>query len=251
MPVVADEGVCLRVWDWSETSQTLAVLTRGHGLLRCVAKGSKRGDARFSGGIEPLTRAEMQVSLPKSDAMSVLASWDLCEIFPGARRTLEGYYAGTTMLDAVYHCVQEHDPHADLYDVLVGGLRALAEVEGPSRGLLAVLWGTLACTGHAPDLTHDTRTGGVLGVHASYVYDARRGGLTTDTPSHAHEPGALRVRGESVGVLRDLEAGRVVTASRVVVERVTRLLAHAYREVFAVEPPTFRRLLAPGGGTSG
>ena len=51
-----DQAVCIRMIDWSETSQIVALLTREHGVLRGLAKGSKRMSpsaiSRFSGGIE-------------------------------------------------------------------------------------------------------------------------------------------------------------------------------------------------------
>ncbi|MDX2132405.1 MAG: DNA repair protein RecO [Planctomycetota bacterium] len=243
MPVIGDEGVCLRVWDWSETSQTLAVFSRQHGVLRCVAKGSKRGDTRFSGGIEPLTRAEFQVSVRKSDAMSVLASWELAEVFPAARRSLEAFYAGTTMLDAVRHCLHEQDPHPDLYDALLRDLRGLDAPAGPGPALLGFLWSTLADTGHAPELARDVGAGTDLPAAPSYVFDARRGGLTTDAPANAERPGAWRIRAETVDLLRAVSTGSSSAAPPAAVDRATRLLALCFREVFGVEPPTFRRLL--------
>lgn len=49
MPPVSDDAVCIRHWDWSETSQTVSLFTRGHGLVRALAKGSKRPKSPYSG----------------------------------------------------------------------------------------------------------------------------------------------------------------------------------------------------------
>ena len=58
MPAIRDEALCIRHWDWSETSQTVSLFTRTHGLVRGLAKGSRREKSNFSGGIELLTRGQ-------------------------------------------------------------------------------------------------------------------------------------------------------------------------------------------------
>jgi len=40
VPSITDDAVVLRVWDFSETSQTVALLTRARGSVRGLAKGS-------------------------------------------------------------------------------------------------------------------------------------------------------------------------------------------------------------------
>ena len=59
MADVTDSAVCLRCWDYSETSQTVSLLTREHGILRGLAKGAKRPKASFSGGFDPLTCGQL------------------------------------------------------------------------------------------------------------------------------------------------------------------------------------------------
>ena len=42
MPIIADTAICIRCWDFSETSQTVSLVTREHGVVRGLAKGAKR-----------------------------------------------------------------------------------------------------------------------------------------------------------------------------------------------------------------
>ena len=72
MATVTDDAVCIRQWDWSETSQTVSVFAREHGLLRGVAKGSKRENSRFSGGLEVLTRGEVMAIVKPTAEMANL-----------------------------------------------------------------------------------------------------------------------------------------------------------------------------------
>ena len=239
--MVTDEGVCIRQWDWSETSQTVSIFTRDQGVIRGIAKGSKRENARFSGGIEVMTRAEVISSSKPTDGLTLLAAWDLLETYPAARRSLSAFYAGMTMLDLVHHALSERDPHPELYDALLEGLRALGGPEGDRWPLLRLLWNVLNETGHRPELHRDASTGGKLEPANSYAFSARMGGLTADT----HDSGApvWRLRAGTVDLLRNLAAGAPAPNDPPSIDRATRLLALYFREVFACELPSLKQWL--------
>ncbi|MFN9968750.1 MAG: DNA repair protein RecO, partial [Phycisphaerae bacterium] len=74
MATVMDDAICIRVWDWSETSQTVSLFCRSLGVVRGLAKGSKRQDARFSGGYELFTRGQAGVLITSHDAMATLTA---------------------------------------------------------------------------------------------------------------------------------------------------------------------------------
>jgi DNA repair protein RecO (recombination protein O) len=239
--MVTDEGVCIRQWDWSETSQTVSIFTRGQGVIRGIAKGAKRENARFSGGIEVMTRAEVISSAKATEGLTLLAAWDLLETYPAARRSLSAFYAGMTMLDLVHHALSERDPHAELYDALVDGLRSLGEPDADRRALLQLLWHVLSETGHRPEVERDAATGAGLETSSSYAFNARMGGLTAEAPQSGAP--VWRVRAETVGLLRALSAGRPDAADPAAVDRATRLLALYFREVFACELPSLKQWL--------
>ncbi len=58
---VTDDGICLRVVDFSETSQIVGMFTRGHGLVPLIAKGAKRASKKnvMSGPLDLLTSGEV------------------------------------------------------------------------------------------------------------------------------------------------------------------------------------------------
>ena len=59
MATVTDKALCIRQWDFSETSQTVSLFARDIGLFRAIAKGSRRPKSRFSGGIDLLTMGDV------------------------------------------------------------------------------------------------------------------------------------------------------------------------------------------------
>src|SRR3954470_17802032 len=92
---LTDEGICLRVTDFSETSQIVGMFTRHHGLVPLIAKGAKRASKRnvMSGPIDLLTSGEL-VFVPAKDnpgehgrgkpgpPLGTLAGWNLADHRP-------------------------------------------------------------------------------------------------------------------------------------------------------------------------
>jgi DNA repair protein RecO (recombination protein O) len=252
MPTRKDEAVCIRQWDWSETSQTVSLFGRESGVLRAVAKGAKRERGPFSGGLEVLTRGEMIAISKAPPAMATLTAWDLRETFGAVRQSLGAFRAGMYLVDLVHHAVTDADPHPALFDALVSALRALgvgdaAPARRESEAVLRFEWATLSETGYRPELHRDVAGGGGGLVDSpTYAFSPRLGGLTADTGL----ADVWRVRSETVRVLRAIDAGgeeagpegcgglsAFPTGS---VARASLLLAHYLREILGREPPAMR-----------
>ncbi len=60
MPVHKSEALILRTYKLGETDRIVVFLTRDRGKKRGVAKGARRPRSRFTGALEPMTRAEVQ-----------------------------------------------------------------------------------------------------------------------------------------------------------------------------------------------
>jgi len=238
---IFDQGICVRVWDWSETSQTVAILTRTQGLIRGIAKGAKRERSNFSGGFEVATKGEVGVSIKRGDQLSLLTAWDLRELYPSIRTTSSGFAAGMALLDAAQSSVQPLDPHPGLFDALES---ALARLSGSREADAAIvtrfLWTALDDTGHKPELTRDVATGLVLEPAATFGFSSRLGGLIANDRSND----AWRVRRETVELLRLLDSpppskssGPTNDAPAIAYERAGKLLALYLREVVGREMP--------------
>ena len=57
MPVYTSEALILRTYKLGETDRIVVFLTRDRGKKRGVAKGARRPKSRFTGALEPMTRA--------------------------------------------------------------------------------------------------------------------------------------------------------------------------------------------------
>lgn len=135
---------------FSESSQIVELLTRDHGRMAALAKGSRRGthnrlraepfqplrvDLRGSGELPLLVRVE-----PAPGAVPVLLR---------GRASLAGLYLNELLLGLL----QREDPHAELFDHYAHCLAALdGELSWPLRRFE---WVLLCALGYAPDLTCD------------------------------------------------------------------------------------------------
>src|SRR4051794_10805992 len=125
---LTDDGICLRVTDFSETSQIVGMFTRQHGLVPLIAKGAKRASKKntMSGPLDLLTSGEVvfvpakeQRGAPGSGGhgaqLSTLAAWELENHRQALRSSLAGLNAGMICAEVTTHLVQPLDPHEDLF----------------------------------------------------------------------------------------------------------------------------------------
>lgn len=246
MPTYHDEGICVRHWDWSETSQTVTLLTREHGLLRCIAKGSKREKAPFSGGVELLTRAHLTAIIKPSAELAQLTSWDLAEPMHHARRDHARYVACMYCVDLIPRTVHDQDPHPGLFDALATTLAAIAGSDpcDPVHALPAWLtwfqWTLLDETGAKPEVGVDVRSGELLAPAQPVGFAWDLGGLVALPQKGTAPPGIGRIRPGTAKVLRGLDAGtgpEDLAGTPDEITRAGRVLAARIRFVIGAEPP--------------
>lgn len=246
MSAVQDIGICVRHWDWSETSQTVSVLTREHGIVRGLAKGSRREKSAFSGGIELLTEGELLAIVKSDRGLATLTAWDLREPFHGLRKRLGAFYGGMYMADLVNHLVLDSDPHSEVYDALQTGLGSLCEPVGDgSRRELVVLrfqWELLGAVGTQPDLERDVSKGGPLESGEVVSFLPGLGGFSGIDPDGAHN--GWKARGSTLAMLRSLSDGAGVPADGESVRRALRLLGAYVHYLLGKELGTLGPLLS-------
>lgn len=209
MPVIEDLAICVRTWDWSETSQTAVMITRDHGLIRVLAKGSRRERAPFSGGLEIATRGELAVLARQTSDLALITRWDLTHPMLGLRRDLATYNTAMLAIDLVPRMIHDHDPHPEIHDALAQLLESCDHPDATPAPriahLLTYLWILLDAVGARPLLDHDVETGAVLGPADVYAFAPHLGGLTQDNTAHHTTDPRWRVRASTVEILNRLD----------------------------------------------
>lgn len=249
MPTIVDNAICIRRWEFSETSQTVSLFTRVHGVIRGLAKGARREKGAFSGGFDPLTQGQIVAIVKPGGELATLTEWTLQETCRHIRQSLEANRAALYMADLVHHMVTDHDPHEALFDDFVLAIDALREPEKREIALLRFQWRLLEETGYRPQLDQDVETGRVVTDETqTLAFSARAGGLVEDTGASDR----WRVRRETIEALKSIAAGETSQSPPVeVLARGNRLLAAYLREMMGTEPATMRWrfgvLGVPGG----
>lgn len=239
MPAQHDQAICIRQWDYSESSQTVVLFGRSLGCFRALAKGARRERGSFSGGIDLLTRGEAGVILKRDSELATLTEWDAHETFPRLRDDLASNRAGWYACDALGRMLPALDPHPQLFDDTLHLLRSFGSGDGVEQAMLRFQWSLLIETGWLPDLSDPD------GTAATVAFDPDEARLVEDDGREA----LWRVRR---GTLHALQAAAEGTAASDLesVRRANKLLAAHTRNVLGEEPSTmtwvFGRL--PVGG---
>jgi len=134
MALIHDDALVLARLDYSETSQILALFTRGHGKLRAIAKGIKRGTKkRFAVGIDLLEAgaAVLSVRRERSESLATLTEWKQSRVYSGLRENLARLHAAQYAAEITLHLTEEWDPHESLFDALGDALLGVSAAVEP------------------------------------------------------------------------------------------------------------------------
>lgn len=228
MPTIVDQALVIRHWDYSETSQTVSLFCREHGVLRGLAKGSRREKSRFSGGMEVLTRGEVVAITKHGAELATITEWDLQEVFWSTRRDLGAHRAGLYVVDLIHHSILGDDPHARLWDDAVEALRGLGDAARRPAEIMRFQWRLLVELGYKPNLE-----GKAPADRAEvFRFNPRAGGLVSGAPeTNGAATGGedWKVRADTIRLLRSLDTQTPCDASAQTVDRASRLLAEYLR----------------------
>ena len=240
-----DQAICLRHWDFSETSQTVSLLTRAHGVVRGLAKGSRRPGSPFSGGIELLTLAEVAFIIKPSTELALVTEWDLARSYPALRTDLHLYHAALYAGEIAQMMVRDQDPHPQVFDALAGALGGLTDPSRVHPELLAYHWRLLRGCGFEMRLDADVVTGAALPGAGVVQFAPDLGGFTTDRAAHSGERWPARV--ETVAMLRKAADGAEIEAESAPVIRAGALLSAFARHLIGVPARTASLVYPPRG----
>ena len=180
MALVSDRCICLRKTEFSETSQILTLFSRDHGTTRVIAKGAHRrtkaGASKFDGGIDFLDVGEAVFSFDPGRELTPLCEWKLREGHLALRKTLRGIYLGLYAAELVSRLIEEHDPHAELFDRLQ---RTLPDLATPRReeSFLAFQLDLLRESGYLAELHCCVACGSAFDDRGPLYFSPARGGV--------------------------------------------------------------------------
>lgn len=129
-----DQAICLRVVDYSETSQVVTMFGRLAGKIHAIAKGSKRAKSAFEGPIEPLSFGAIVFSGFAKDKLATLTEFQPQPVRGELRRNLAALQSALFAAELLDSLTEDYDPHVALFDHFLSFLQDLEEGRaGPDR----------------------------------------------------------------------------------------------------------------------
>ncbi|MHC4132277.1 MAG: DNA repair protein RecO [Planctomycetota bacterium] len=138
--LIKDIAICIRVSDYSETSQIATFFTKEHGKISAIAKGAKRAKSAFDGPIEVFSHGQVVYSEPVRENLATLTEFEQKRGFSVLARQLFCYHCGLFGAELVSSMTTDKDPHPELFKGFMEFLCHLEDVAqndgGRSEGLL-------------------------------------------------------------------------------------------------------------------
>ena len=231
---VRESAICLRTTDYSETSQIVHFLTRGWGVVRLIAKGSKRPKSKTGGAIDLLSEGDLVFLASSGASLGTLTEFSETVSHSALRQDAARLNAAMYMIELAEAMLAEADPHPEVFDLLHNSLSRLGEPDAPVAAVLAYTqWRLLRHVGLLGELGQCVSCGGTVigagGKAARDVYfSSEQGGLLCGA-CEAATAEKFRADGPTLAgaaALSAAEAGRKVRLPDSQATAVSRLLAY-------------------------
>jgi DNA repair protein RecO (recombination protein O) len=227
-------AVVLRTVDHGESDRVVTLLARGHGKLAAFARAARASKRRFGGALEPFTLVHAELSgRGGGDRLLRLDSVSPERAFPSIRGDLARIACAAYAAELVRELTRDHEPHDDLFDLLVDYLGRLDA--GPARPpmLRAFELAALAAAGFQPRLDACARCGAPL-PDGEVTFAPADGGPVCQGCASQAGPGRLPLSPAGLAALRALQAGGLAAgeaplpaaAGREAREALDRFLVH-------------------------
>lgn len=156
---------------YRDTSRLLEILSRDHGRLSLVARGSRAPHARLSGILRPFL--PLTVSWVMRTELGTLTGADLRgrPIALGGDALMAGYYVNELLI----HLLHRHDPQPEIFSAYTRTVEGLGSGREVPRVLRAFEVELLRLLGYGLILDHDTERRAPLKRETRYEYRIEQG----------------------------------------------------------------------------
>lgn len=182
-----------------DSSQLLDILSRDHGRLTLVARGSRGAKSRLRGILRPFM--PLQVSwLIRSDLGTLTgAEMNGPPMSLDGDALLAGYYVNELLLNLLHR----HDPQPEIFVAYENAVRGLAARSDVAACLREFEMALLRILGYALILDHEAHSRELLEPAANYEYRVEQGPVRVDRSA-----GSVTYSGETLLAIRCQEFSR-------------------------------------------
>lgn len=109
------EGIILRSYNLAEADKIVVVLTRDRGLIRGVAKGAKRLQSKFGGGLEPFSIVQISYFQKETSELASINQIELVKSYFSSAGDPAFLQKFSYLADLLIEFAPPHDPDETLY----------------------------------------------------------------------------------------------------------------------------------------
>ena len=193
-----------------DTSQLLDVISREHGKITLVARGSRSAKSKLRGLLRPFQALRLSWYLRSDLGTLTGAEIDSAPLSLGGDALLSAYYVNELVLNFLHR----HDPQPEIFDVYSRTITALAHSEELAANLRVFEMELLRLLGYALNLDYDANLHEPIEEGRFYDYRVDQGPVSVSRSEGAMVFAGASLRGiaesrfDDPAVLRD--AGRLL-----------------------------------------
>ena len=193
-----------------DTSQLLDVISREHGKITLVARGSRSAKSRLRGVLRPFQPLRLSWFLRSDLGTLTGAEIDAAPLTLSGDALLSAYYVNELVLNFLHR----HDPQPEIFDTYAQTIAALAKSGELAANLRVFEMELLRLLGYALNLEYDANLHEPIGELRNYEYRVEQGPVSVTRSEGPMVFAGARLRDiaaarfEDPEVLRD--AGRLL-----------------------------------------
>ena len=193
-----------------DTSQLLDVISREHGKITLVARGSRSAKSKLRGVLRPFQALRLSWFVRSDLGTLTGAEIDSAPLSLGGDALLSAYYVNELVLNFLHR----HDPQPEIFDVYSRTITALAHSEELAANLRVFEMELLRLLGYALNLDYDANLHEPIEEGRFYDYRVDQGPVSVSRSEGAMVFAGASLRGiaesrfDDPAVLRD--AGRLL-----------------------------------------
>lgn len=198
-----------------DSSRILDVLSRDHGRLSLVARGSRSAKSKLKGVLRPFLPLKLSWYIRSDLGTLTGAEMNGEPVALAGDALLSGYYLNELLLNFLHR----HDPQPEVYAIYAGTILGLAGKREVSAELRRFELALLRILGYAVNLDHDSRSQEPLIADANYEYRVEEGPVRIEG-----REGPMMFSGEILAAIgqEQFERAEVLRAARRLTREVLR-----------------------------
>jgi DNA repair protein RecO (recombination protein O) len=207
MKVVETEAIVLHTHKLAEADKIAVCMTQKAGLVRGVARGSRRLKSKFGASLEPFTLINLTFHEKEARELVTIRNAEIIKSYFGAARDPQALASLEYLAELVREFAAPHHSDEKLFRMLRACVEALADDPEAAPAIFAYseLW-ALRITGFLPDFTVCGGCGRGLGTATEEcVYITNEGVVWCRT---CHVGGGQLLKGDVYGLLYALRTQR-------------------------------------------